>query len=299
MSTLPQSNSAFSSSDSQVKLHEQNDVLTTKQRDQFHDQGYLLLRDFYCTETQIRPIQEHIYRMISMLIEQSSLAVHQKKFQCESFDNGYQELIADDRRWGGVLYDAVKQIPAFQRLICNPIHEQVIMELRESSAVGVGSGGSGIRIDNPNEEKFRAAWHQDYPSQLRSEDGIVFWSPLVSITREMGPVELCPQSHREGLVPMNEVDSSNGAYALRLQDEQQRISKYKTISPLLEPGDLLLIDYKTIHRSGSNVSNRSRWSMQMRYFNFEHSSGRQRNWIGGYAAGHDPKDVHPELFSTK
>jgi hypothetical protein len=51
----------------------------------------------------------------------------------------------------------------------------------------------------------------------------------------------------------------------------------------------------TIHRSGVNRSTRSRWTMQMRYFNFLEPTGRRIGWAGSFASGVDPCRVDPSL----
>jgi hypothetical protein len=49
------------------------------------------------------------------------------------------------------------------------------------------------------------------------------------------------------------------------------------------------------HPKGYNVSKRSRWSMQLRYFNFRDPTGIRISWCGSYAAGIDFTRVHPDL----
>lgn len=266
----------------------------------FHSDGFLLVRQFYDVESEILPIQHSIHQLIGLLIRKYQLPIQQQPFAPECFDSGYQQLIAHDRAIGGEIYDAVKQIPDFVRLVASAKHCDVVRQLRSTDLPGVAAGGYGIRIDNPGEEKFRAPWHQDYSAQFRSMDGIVFWSPLLAMTPQMGPVEVCKGSHTDGLVRVHTQDQNNpdktGAYALILENEQQRVASYEQVAPLTEPGDLLILDYLTIHRSGSNVADRSRWSMQMRYFNFAEPTGQRIKWSGAYAAGADLKSVHPELY---
>ncbi|MEG2942015.1 MAG: hypothetical protein RR969_10620 [Thermomonas sp.] len=61
------------------------------------------------------------------------------------------------------------------------------------------------------------------------------------------------------------------------------------------PGDLVLVDFLTLHASGANTSRRSRWSMQFRYFNFDEAVGMSHGWKGSFAAGVDFRSIHPEL----
>jgi ectoine hydroxylase-related dioxygenase (phytanoyl-CoA dioxygenase family) len=204
--------------------------------------------------------------------------------------------------WGGEIYDAVKQIPAFVRLVAHPAHEALMRALRENSVPGLAAGGYGIRIDNPHEDRFRAQWHQEYPAQLRSLDGLVFWSPLVPVTEALGPVQFCPGSHRMGPLPVYTKDPANperrGAYSLMLKDEEALLAAHPRIAPLCGPTDLVIIDFLVLHASGHNRSSRARWSMQFRYFNFAEPTGRSHGWRGSFAAGVDFGSIHPELCAN-
>ena len=277
-----------------------SNLLSEEQVDKFHNDGFLAIPSFYDRKKEIEPIQYAIYEIIGLLIKKYSLNIERKPFDPESFDSGYQEVIRHDRKIGGEIYDAVKQIPAFMRLVCNEKHDFLFSQLRGTNLPGIAGGGVGIRIDNPNEEKFRAGWHQDYPAQFRSLDGIVFWSPLVTMTEDIGPVQLSVGSHKDGLVPLYTSDVRNleksGAYGLTFKDEEEVISRYPLVAPLTSPGDLLLIDFLTVHASGFNKSERSRWSMQMRYFNYLEPTGIRIGWKGSFAAGNSIKEIHPELI---
>jgi len=261
--------------------------------------GILILKCIYFLERLFCLIQRTFYHIIGLVISKYSLPIVRPEFVSECFDAGFQQLIAINRAYGSEVYDAIKQIPAFIRLLGHPLHEQLFLELRSGAIPGVAAGGYGIRIDNPNEDRFRANWHQEYQAQLRSLDGLVFWSPLVPVTEEMGPVEFCLGSQVEGSIPVFTRDDNNpekrGAYSLTLKDEESLLEKYQHVSPLTVPGDLVIIDFLTLHASGHNRSARSRWSMQFRYFNFAEPTGLSHGWKGSYAAGVDFRQVHPEL----
>jgi hypothetical protein len=273
--------------------------LTAAQIDEFRETGLLVLRDFYSPQLDIYPIQASIYEVIGQVMMRHGLADRREAFRGDNFDAGYADLLASDRTWAGEVYDAVKQIPAFVRLVAHPTNEALLRQLRPGSVPGLAAGGSGIRIDNPHEDRFRTHWHQEYPSQLRSLDGLVMWSPLVPITAAIGPVNFCLGSHKEGPKPVFTVDPNDktkiGAYALILKDEAALLSKYAATPLLCEPGDLLVVDFLLLHSSGVNRSDRSRWSMQFRYFNFADPTGRSYGWKGSYAAGVDFSVIHPEL----
>jgi Phytanoyl-CoA dioxygenase (PhyH) len=274
-------------------------LLSQEQRAAFAANGLLVLRKFYDATMDIEPVQRGIHEVIGQVMARHGVVDKRLQFAASGFDAGYANLLALDRAYGGEVYDAIKQLPAFVRLVGHPAHEQLMRELRPGSVPGVAGGGFGIRIDNPGEDHFRALWHQEYPAQLRSLDGLVFWSPLVEVTSELGPVEFCLGSHRDGPRPVLTRASGDpkrkGAYALSLKDEAQWLARYPHAAPLTNPGDLVVIDFLTLHASGHNRGQRSRWTMQFRYFNFADPTGRRHGWRGSFAAGTDFRTVHPEL----
>ncbi|MDH2431285.1 phytanoyl-CoA dioxygenase family protein [Pokkaliibacter sp. MBI-7] len=276
--------------------------LSDKQREQFQRDGVLVVPQFYPLE-QVHQVQWGIYQIIGQVMLRHGVEDTRDAFSPDTFDQVFIELIQRNRAWGGEIYDAVKQIPAFLRLVAHPAHEELFNELRENAIPGMAAGGYGIRIDIPFEDKYRAMWHQEYPAQLRSVDGLVFWSPLVAITEALGPVAFCPGSHRRGILPVYQTDPQgtgrSGAYALRIRDEADVLTHYPQVAPLTAPGDLVIIDFAVMHCSGFNISNRARWSMQFRYFNFADPVGRSHGWKGSYAAGVDFTTIHPELFCSE
>lgn len=275
-----------------------NPLLASDELESFHYNGFVVVPNFYPV-AEIESIQRAIYALVGLVIQEESLSITQQNFSPETFDSGFRELIAHDRPLGSRVYDAVKQIPAFVRLVACEKHEAVMRQMRDTDQPAIAAGGYGIRIDNPGEEKFRAGWHQDYPAQIRSLDGLIFWSPLLEMTPELGPVEFCVGSHKDGLAPVSEKDAVNpektGAYGLTLSDESGRVGRYEKAAPLTKPGDLVLVDFLTLHRSGENVSDRARWSLQMRWFNFAEPTGKKLGWPGAYICGNDLRAVHPEM----
>jgi hypothetical protein len=267
--------------------------------EQFARDGYTIIRGFYDRAGTVEPVRQGARWIIEALCRKYGINAPVATPE-EALGPGYLALSRANRAWGGEVYDAVKQIPAFMQLVSDPRNSEVFAALRPGAVPGLAAGGYGIRIDSPGEDKYRAPWHQEFPAQLRSVDGIVYWSPLISMFPEIGPVELAIGSHREGVVPVWKDDGGigkSGAYALRLDREAERLARYPQESPVTEPGDLILMDFLTLHQSGANLSDRPRWSMQWRYFNFADPSGVKLSWKGSFAAGQDFADILPELLT--
>lgn len=274
-------------------------VLTEAQREEFAANGVLVIRGFYNVEQQIRPIQKAIYDIIGLVIQRHGLTISREPYAPDRFDAGYVELIAHSRRYGGEVYDVVKQIPAFLRLISSQQSERLFSQLRNTDLVGIGVASYGIRIDNPFEDQFRSQWHQEFLYQPQSMDGVVMWTPLVPIEPEMGPVMVCLGSHRDGLRKYSKSPryaNKIGAYQIGLVDEEKVVAQYQQVAPLTRPGDLIVLDYLTIHQSGFNVSGRARWSIQSRFFNFREQNGMRIGWKPSVTAGTDIETIFREYF---
>jgi len=263
----------------------------------FQEQGFAIFPGFYDVASQVDPIKASIRRIIKLVADKYGVDA-----PCdtphEAMTKGIMAIKAADRAWAGEVYDAVKQIPAFMQLVCHQDNADLFKELRPGSEPGVAAGGYGIRMDFPSEDKYRAFWHQEFPAQLRSPDGVVYWTPLLPVTEDMGPVEICPGSQKEDIISVEQDDGGagkSGAYALRLKEEEKRLAKYESIAPLSKPGDLIVMDFLTLHQSGANRAPHPRWSMQFRWFNFNNPIGKRIGWKGSFAAGVNFADVLPEL----
>lgn len=277
-----------------------NNFMDQQCKKNFYDNGFIVLKNFYDIETEIRPIQKAIYQIIGLVMQRHSISIERELFSADNFDSGYLELVAINRDYGSEVYDLVKQIPSFLRLIASDKAQELFCKLRDTDAPGIGAASYGIRIDNPFEEIFRSHWHQEFLVQPQSMDGIVFWTPLLKVTEDMGPVIVCSKSHKDGLCMYSKTKAyanKIGVYKIGINDEDAVVSRYEKIAPLTSPGDLILMDFLTIHQSGFNISDRSRWTIQSRFFNFKEETGMRIGWKASVVAGTDVEKIFPNNFT--
>jgi hypothetical protein len=268
--------------------------LSDTEVERFRTDGFVVLRGFYDL-ADIVAVQRALHHIIGLVIARHGLDIAQAPFQPDRFDDGFEALCAADRRFGGEVYDAAKLVPAFIRLAASEQNEAVLRQLRGTQIPGFARGGLGIRIDPPREDKYLANWHQEYLYQLRSLDGLTLWSPLVPVDDAVGPVRFCRGSHRDGIRPMHRrLPEQPGPYGLAMCNDDSVVANYPQLAPHSQPGDAIIIDYLTIHRSTPNTGTRTRWSMQMRFFNFAEPTGLDHGWRRSIAEGEDPTAVHPE-----
>ncbi len=273
--------------------------LSAADRAEFAANGVLVLRQFHDVATEIAPIQRALAKIVDLVGSRHGVVLPRFSDDPALFDAAYGALLAADRRYAAEVYELAKQIPDFLRLVSSERSERLFKELRATDIAGIGVGSYGIRIDNPREEKFRSQWHQEFLFQPQSIDGVVFWTPLVPVTPEMGPVVVCVGSHRDGLCRYRKggaYDGKPGPYQIGLLDEAEVVSRYPQVAPLTELGDLILMDFLTIHQSGHNVSSRSRWSVQSRFFNFRDPTGMKIGWRSAVTAGTDIESLFVDHF---
>ena len=266
---------------------------------QLSKNGYTIIRSFFDLNDEIIPIQESIYKLTLQVAKRHNIPVDIKPFDPDTFDHIYDQILHFDRAIAGEVYDLVKQLPPFLRLVTGKKSEDIFCLLRDTDEPGIGAGSYGIRIDNPSETKFQSHWHQEFFYQPQSLDGLVFWTPLVKITQGLGPVKILDSSHKNGMCNYAKNDKyqfKSGSYQYGIHQEEKTIKKYELSQPLSAPGDLILMDFLTIHASGDNLTERSRWSIQYRFFNHCDKIGQKIGWKASITAGSEVQKIFPENF---
>ncbi|MEJ0010458.1 MAG: phytanoyl-CoA dioxygenase family protein, partial [Alphaproteobacteria bacterium] len=274
---------------------------TEQYRRTLETDGFVRIEKFYAP-AELAPLKERIARIIRTVYAQHmGSQAPAEGFDSEALQQAYMEMVHHDRKLGGLVYDAVKLIPEFLRITASERNVALAGALRGSDFMGIIRGGDGIRIDNPSEETFRAPWHQDYLYQLSGTGALVFWMPLVDIPQEIGPIEACIGSHRDGPRPIYYTDEkfAGTSYGMQLANEEQIINAYPRTKLTCAAGDLLVIDFLTLHRSGFNRTRFPRWSMQLRYLDFNDPHGAAIGWRGGFSQGNTLAAIHPELVVQK
>ena len=94
---------------------------------------------------------------------------------------------------------------------------------------------------------------------------IVVWISLVDITYEMGPLVFKESSHKIKNVKFKRFKKSSSAIVPSVVISPI-LKKKRETSFETKKGDIILIDFKTIHKSGINLaSHKVKWSAQARF----------------------------------
>jgi phytanoyl-CoA hydroxylase len=145
------------------------------------------------------------------------------------------------------------------------------------------------RAKLPRHEATVVPWHQDL-GYLHEEAGntfmVNFWLPLVDAPMETGPLQVIPGSHRWGLIPHAQLVGYLGI-------PEAELPPHEVVDCPLPVGGALLLQHKTVHRSVPNVSDRVRWSLDIRYSDPAQPTGRAE--VPGFLVR---SRAHPERVAT-
>jgi ectoine hydroxylase-related dioxygenase (phytanoyl-CoA dioxygenase family) len=141
------------------------------------------------------------------------------------------------------------------------------------------------RAKMPGHKAAVVPWHQDlgYLHDDADETFMVnFWIPLVDAPMASGALQVIPGSHRWGRIPHETVDGYLGI-------REAALPSHTEADCPLEAGGALLIQHTTVHRSVPNVSDRVRWSLDLRYSDPAQPTGREE--VPGFVVR---SRAHPE-----
>jgi len=115
-----------------------------------------------------------------------------------------------------------------------------------------------IRIDRPKDETYLVPAHQDFWSSMNCLNSVTYWFSLVDLSPELGFLKVVPGSHKLGPLPMRFHKKEN-PYILKNNLD------LSFIDVNLKEDELLVFSQLLVHKSGKNVSEKTRISIQVRH----------------------------------
>ena len=262
----------------------------------YRERGYVAIRDLLDPE-QVNAMLLGLDRLLCA--KHPGLARSDARTVSADVHEKVLALAARDRGALAQVYDAVRKLLPFWSTLGGEAVTGAVRRLLATDEVGVVFRGAGIRLDLPDEDRWRSAWHQEYHSQISSERALVAWFGLVPVTLDMGPVQILPGSHREGVLPVRALDPLNRAKdytrTFEIAGMDALLARYETAEHETGAGDVVFIDFRTVHQSGFNRSaGKSRVTCQVRYFDMSDPAAVARGWCGGWQENRNFVEIHPE-----
>ena len=124
-----------------------------------------------------------------------------------------------------------------------------------------------MRIDSFIDERNSYGWHQERSYYPMNEDGngVFIWIALMDISKELGPLHIMKESHKEGFIKPITTKKNNSSTQHLIP--KKIINKYQNNLETFEikKGDAIFVNMNSFHRSGKNISNKFRLSIVARY----------------------------------
>jgi ectoine hydroxylase-related dioxygenase (phytanoyl-CoA dioxygenase family) len=252
----------------------------SKARDVYEEAGVFVVRNLLDRE-QIEGIQA----TISSMIRERLTTLSYPSDAGDDLDALYNRLCDADRRYGGQVYDHVKDLPEYYSLLVDTRIRTYVAALLGTPRFQVPFDICLFRIDRPSEDKFTFDWHQDYPYNLISQNAVTVWFPLTDIDNDMGLLKVVPGAHRS-VVPVEVVQKTfkpgqgGGGKSIRMASADFDRFERDGIEVPMRAGDVMFFHCMTPHRSGLNRSKarRARWVMNPRYGELLDPSMVSRGW---------------------
>jgi hypothetical protein len=240
----------------------------------FAEKGYLILRGFF-TKDDLLPVRNDIEKVFSIASGVNCIGCFSEELSVlESqmfnlFRNDFELFVNSGKQ--------VQHSLSLMRLATNTKLESLILEL------GLDYPNLSVRptifFNSKHLDNRGCYWkleaHQDWRSSQGSLDSVTVWLPYVDCDAKLGALQVVPCSHRRGLLPSNKVD-----YYSKTDTSTYLDSDFIDVELLA--GDIIVFNSLLLHRSGTNLTNKIRWSSQFRFNNLNDSHFLQRKLPNGY-----------------
>jgi hypothetical protein len=241
--------------------------LSDAQLRQFHDDGYLVVRDFF-SPGQLQPVIEWINGLVDDLAQR--LYAAGKIRDRHAREGFYTRLTCLEEEFpgsavlihiGGLLGQPLADLWASDELL------DVIGQILGPEIAGHPVWN--LRSKTPQNALATVPWHQDTAYLAPGAEHTLqptAWIPLVDADTVNGTLQVLRGGHRSGHVFRHRPERTRGpekSWYLYIADED--LPEGEAVTCQMPMGSLLLINQLLPHRSTENLSGKIRWSVDLRW----------------------------------
>ena len=262
--------------------------LTTAERQQFYDLGYVVKEDIY-SQADLQPLKDGLTAVIDQTCAtlQKEGLLGAETFAAEPFQTRLGTLFKASVAVGERVTQAImgRGGGGFkERAILDFLRHPPLVSCIES-LVGpdiIGSSVYRIRPKAPGYSRGAVPWHQDSGYFMPHCDQsliVTCWIPLVDATIENGCLYVIPQAQRSGVY--RHYTGGQGGY---LEIACEDLPAPEPVACPMRAGSVLFMTNLTPHASFENNTDIVRWSVDLRY----------QDAVVPNNIDEDPKDFEPE-----
>lgn len=274
--------------------------LSARERQQFHEDGFLRVRNLLPT-LSLQPLIDELAGYVDDGIQgavKHGLLDPSDTYPDAPFETRLAQVsnACSDPNWIWSNYFRDQKIrtagmftlrtaPALLDVVASLIGEEILAHPQFN-----------YRAKLPDQAITVIPWHQDLAYLVPEEAGdtlvVNVWLPLVQATEANGCMQVIRGSHRYDLIAHNFHDQTPGHTGGKGISEQE-LPPGEVVTAELEVGDVLLTSERVVHRGLPNRADTVRWSVDTRYSQIGLPTGREN--VPGFIAR---SQAHPEKVAT-
>lgn len=265
----------------------------------YYSAGWILVKNFFDYNKEILPIHKDINNLINQKRKNIGLK-GLPAIDGEINNELFLDLCKENRSAAGQVYRACRHLPSTMSLMAGEkcaAFSKLLMQTEFLNLIPFVP----VRPDIKGEEKYLLNWHQDYPYIQGSMNSVVIWTPLFNQKLNEGGVLIVPGSHKGGIRKVKVIDpqnknNKNGGSSIEIADLSE-FDNAETLSTAVDVTDALIFDTKLVHKSLPLVNEKIRWSVQMRFADFNNEDAINRGWPNGMIENNWFEFDHPEYIA--
>ena len=263
--------------------------LTPQQKQQFHNDGFLFVRNLLPTQA-LQPLIDELSQLVDdgthAAVEQGVLDPS-NTYDNEPFETrlGLVSNACSDPNWIWSNYFRDQKIrtagmftlrtaPSLLDVVSSLIGEEILAHPQFN-----------FRAKLPNQDITVIPWHQDLAYLIPEEAGdtlvVNVWLTLVQATEENGCMQVIRGSHRFNLINHNFQDQTPGHTGGKGISDIE-LPPGDVVTAEMDVGDILLTSERVVHRGLPNRADTVRWSVDTRYSQIGLPTGRAN--VPGFVA---------------
>lgn len=246
----------------------------------FNSNGFLIKKKFFL-DKDILIIQKQISKIILNVCKEINIKPKKNNFDFV-VNNILPQIYKKDKKLGSYVFDTLSRLNIFKDLTNNKKNIKKIAELLNINKTELLSAKFSLFLFTKLHKSQAIGWHQEsgYYSDpnlktfeyLKKTNSLFTWIPLTKTKPGNGALVLKPKSHnlKEIMHSKNSFDdrykvSPNKRGEVYIQNFEKIFKNYKSKTISSNPGDIIFVDFNTLHKSGLNTTNKTRVGVIMRF----------------------------------
>ena len=233
----------------------------------YNKNGYSVLRNIV-PHGRIDALLENIYKLYRKYSTDTELDKLESPWKSGLFHKKLIEFRKEEPKLFGAIYDSLKTSLTLTQLVSDDIIVDNIAKFLKVEPGDVSISEPMCRLDVPDDKRNALEWHQERSFFPQNRDGLhslVCWIPLTDVTEEMGAIHISPESHTSGLLVPTQNEKKSELSTRQISVPEEYVKKYEDLVVTVHVGDVVFFNMLLFHRSGVNISDKVRFSVQSRF----------------------------------